>query len=247
MIKSSAFSFEAKEGSGKLSFSLFISILVHSIIIVFMLYFSFKAIAEGKIYSFGKGNVMQVNIYGAGELANLPDKKEEKTTQRIKKYEPLKEHKIKENAIAELEAKKGMKQEAAVVAKNLPIGKKAFEAGSGISVGIGIGKGGVGGLAGEEIFPYQYYIEIVVNKLQANWNVHILKTSKQRVYEAEVWFRISRTGDLLDYRIARSSGDEGYDNECLRAVSLSAPFASLPNQYEGKTLALSIVFHYTLD
>lgn len=247
MVKSYTFSFEAKEGIGKLTFSLFISILVHSVIIIFMLYLSFKAMAGGKIYSFGKGNVMQVNIYSAGELTNLPGKKQEKTTQRIKKYEPLKEQKIKKNAIPELEPKKEIKQEKQVIAKNVPIGKETSEAGSGISVGIGIGKGDVGGLGGGEIFPYQYYIEILVNKLQANWNVHILKTSKQRVYEAEVWFRISRTGDLLNYRIARSSGDEGYDNECLRAVSLSAPFASLPNQYEGKTLSLSIVFYYTLD
>jgi len=244
MEKAYILSFEEKEQAGRLTFSLFISIVLHSIVIILMAYFSYRAIAEGKVFTLGRGNVMNVNIYSAGELRGGLTQQQQQTT-RIKKYEPVKEKKLKEDAIPELIPQKNAKPEMPVVAKNLPIGKGQAEAPSGIS--LGIGKGGIGGIGGGEIFPYQYYIEILVNKLQANWSVHILKNAKQKIYEAEIWFRISRTGDLLDYRIARSSGDESYDNACLRAVSLSSPFPPLPYQYEGKTLALSIVFYYTLD
>ncbi len=86
MLETYTFSFEEKQNISKLTFSLFISIIIHSLIIIIMIYFSFKAIAEGKIYSFGKGSVMQVNIYNAGELRVAGLNKEETTHKEIWTY-----------------------------------------------------------------------------------------------------------------------------------------------------------------
>lgn len=227
-----------------LTLSYLISIIGHSIIIIFMVYLSYKAVSEEKTFVIYPGKTMQVNIYRPGELG--ANKENLKTTTRIKKYQPEEAKPVLKEALPELNPPK--KEEAIPVkAKNLPISSQATAGGtSGSTMSIGIGGPSLG-ISGGEVFPYSYYIDIVLNKLSSNWRINIVRSSKQKIFDAEIWFRISRNGDLLDYKLLKSSGNEIYDDNCLRAVTFSSPFPPLPYQYEGKTLALSITFHYSLD
>jgi len=239
-------SLELKYDPINLTLSFFISIIAHSIIIIFMVYFSYKAVSENKIFIINPGKTMQVNIYRPGELLIGKDISQKRTT-KIKKYEPEDRKPPLKEALPELTPTK--KEESLPVrAKNLPIENKmeAREA-SGSKMSIGVGGPSLGIGTGGEVFPYSYYVDIILNKLSSNWRINIIKTSKQRTFEAEVWFRISRDGELLDNKVIKSSGSDIYDNACLRSVSFSAPFPPLPYQYEGKTLALSITFYYSLD
>jgi TonB family protein len=232
-------------GSG-LTFSFVLSIIVHGLVVAGMIYFSYRAVAGEKTFVFGRGKVMQVNIFRPGELGGPPPP-QTKTT-KIKKYEPKEEKIIKKDALPELTtSKKDKKNEMPIKALNAPIGKTATQEATTSGISIGIGTGQAGGIGDGEVFPYAYYVDIIINKLSSNWRVNILKTSKQRTFDAQIWFRISRNGDLLDSRVLQSSGNEDYDNASLHAVSLATPFPPLPIQYEGKTLAFSIMFHYTLD
>lgn len=235
-----------KFNSGGLTISLFLSIIAHCFIVAGMIYFSFKAIVENKIYSFGPGKTMNVNILRPGDAGGPPPLPQK--TQKIDKYKPPDAKAVKKDAVPELTpTKKGKNEEKPVVAKNVPISKTAPAETNPGGISIGIGTGSADGMGSGEVFPYAYYVEIIINKLSLNWRVNILQTSKQRVFDAQIWFRISRNGDLLDSRVVQTSGNEDYDTASLRAVSLSSPFPPLPYQYESKTLAFSIMFHYSLD
>lgn len=238
-------SLELKYDPINLTLSFFISIIAHSLIIILMVYFSYKSVTEDKIFIINPGKTMQVNIYRAGELSK--GSVSEKKTTRIRKYEPEEMKPVSKEALPELTPIK-KKETLPVRAKNLPIENKMEVAETpGATMSIGIGGPSLGMGTGGEVFPYSYYVDIILNKLSSNWRINIIKTSKQRSFETEVWFRISRNGELLDNKVIKSSGNDIYDNACLRAVSFSAPFPPLPYQYEGKTLALSITFYYSLD
>ena len=248
MLKVSKTTIGDRFNTGGLTISLFFSIIAHCFVVAGMVYFSYKAIAENKTFViFNPGKTMQVNILRPGDIGELSPQQEK--TQRIKKYVPPEPKTVKKDALPELNAVKKEKQnEIPVVARNVPISKTgtAESTSSGISIGIGTGPAS-GGIGSGEVFPYTYYVEVLISKLSSNWRVNVLKTSKQRVFDAQIWFRISRNGDLLDSRVLQSSGNEDYDNASMRAVALSGPFPPLPYQYEGKTLAFLIVFHYTVD
>lgn len=246
MVTVTKISVGEKFNPGGLTITLFLSIIAHCFVVAGMVYFSLKAVTADKIYIFGPGKVMQVNILKPGDAggpAPLPQK-----TQKIDKYKPQDSKIAKKDALPELTpAKKGKNEEKPVVAKNVPISKTAPSETNPGGISIGIGTGSAGGIGSGEVFPYAYYVEIIINKLSSNWRVNILQTSKQRIFDAQIWFRISRNGDLLDSRVVQTSGNEDYDNASLRAVSLASPFPPLPYQYESKTLAFSIMFHYSLD
>ena len=53
-----------------------------------------------------------------------------------------------------------------------------------------------------------------------------------------------RQGQISDIRIDASSGVETFDLSARRAIQASAPFAALPNEYDGQYLGITLVFEH---
>jgi TonB family protein len=101
--------------------------------------------------------------------------------------------------------------------------------------GVGVGVGGVQ-LEGEE-FPFQYYIELFVNKVGNNWKNPV--QDPETSLAAQVYFRISRTGRITGIALKKGSGNFIYDQAAMRAVLASNPLPPLPEGYRGDFLGVT--------
>ncbi len=99
-------------------------------------------------------------------------------------------------------------------------------------------KKGVGGieLEGEE-FPFPYYLELFVNKIQQNWRNPVGESETSLT--AQVYFRITKTGRISDVALRKASGNFIYDQAAMRAVFASNPLPPLPDGYNGDYLGVT--------
>ena len=63
-------------------------------------------------------------------------------------------------------------------------------------------------------------------------------------YRAVVYFRIEKDGFVRNVEIKESSGDEGFDENAIRAVQLASPFAPLPEGYNQEHLGVYFEFKF---
>jgi len=119
----------------------------------------------------------------------------------------------------------------------IPAGIPGSSDGSGI--GVGFGKDGWSGSGGTGNFPYQWYVHALKKKLDQNWNV--TGGFSKRIY-VQVAFLIDRNGSMIVRDVIKSSGDDLFDRQALRAVDASAPFPPLPKDYKEPTLRVHIRF-----
>jgi TonB family protein len=88
-------------------------------------------------------------------------------------------------------------------------------------------------------FKYDYYLDIVRNRVNNRWNQPI---EYNHIREALIEFIIHRNGKIDNIRISESSGDNYFDQTALRAVSLSNPFPPLPPGYKDSFLRVRYRF-----
>lgn len=91
-------------------------------------------------------------------------------------------------------------------------------------------------------FKYDYYIKIVKRKVEENWITHGLDASGQRT-NPEVYFKISRNGDVLEAQLEKSSGNSPLDESALEAVRRTK-FPPLPSGYRRDYLGVYYNFEY---
>ena len=136
-------------------------------------------------------------------------------------------------------------------------GAAGQQGGSGSGYGLRIGTGGGGGTggtggtgsgAGDPFgvgnFPFQFYLQMISDKITANWFQSLVDPGVGGLLQAQVYFRIYKNGTISDIRIDVSSGVESFDLSARRAISNSAPFATLPNEYDGQYLGITLVFEH---
>lgn len=90
-------------------------------------------------------------------------------------------------------------------------------------------------------FPFSYYIKQIQTKISENWS---WAKSYQGDLKTVVYFKIIRSGEISEIKIKTSSGNKLYDNICLRAVEVSAPFPPLPEGYQDDWLGVFFEFRY---
>jgi TonB family protein len=113
--------------------------------------------------------------------------------------------------------------------------------GGGIGGGTGSGAGDPFGVAG---FPFQFYLQMISDKITANWFQSLVDPGVGGLLQTQVYFRIYKNGQISDIRIDVSSGIEAFDISARRAIQNSAPFATLPNEYDGQYLGITLVFEH---
>mgnify|MGYP001111691033 CR=1 FL=1 len=113
--------------------------------------------------------------------------------------------------------------------------------GGGIGGGTGAGAGDPFGVSG---FPFQFYLQMLSDKITANWFQSLVDPGVGGLLQTQVYFRIYRNGQISDIKVDVSSGIEAFDLSARRAIQTSAPFAPLPNEYDGQYLGITLVFEH---
>lgn len=120
--------------------------------------------------------------------------------------------------------------------------------GTGLRVGTGNGSGGwgPGGFGGGlGNFPYQYYLNIITEKVSANWFSSLVDPGVTGNFQTVVYFRIQRDGQIADLKVEQASGVTALDLSAMRAVRASAPFPPLPRDYEDNYLIIHLMFEHS--
>ena len=113
--------------------------------------------------------------------------------------------------------------------------------GGGVGPGTGAGAGDPFGVAG---FPFQYYLQMISDRITANWFQSLVDPGVGGLLQTQVYFRIYKNGTISDIKIDVSSGVESFDLSAKRAIQSAAPFATLPNEYSGQYLGITLVFEH---
>ncbi|MBR4631983.1 MAG: TonB family protein [Elusimicrobia bacterium] len=89
-------------------------------------------------------------------------------------------------------------------------------------------------------FKFGYYTNNIVKKISRHWQW----SANAEPYRAVVYFKIYRDGRVFDVKIKESSGDSAFDQNAIRAVELSSPFAPLPDSYNEDSLGVYFEFKF---
>ncbi|MBC7363464.1 MAG: TonB C-terminal domain-containing protein [Candidatus Aminicenantes bacterium] len=120
--------------------------------------------------------------------------------------------------------------------------------GSGLRIGVGEGSGGggfgygYGDPLGTSSFPYTYYLQIIVDRVSSNWFTAVNNIDFTGEYQAVIYFKILRNGQIADLKIEQPSNLPALDLTARRAVELAAPFPPLPRDYENDYLVIHLIF-----
>lgn len=130
--------------------------------------------------------------------------------------------------------------------------------GSGVRIGGGgTGTGGTGSGAGSgsgsaftsqiglSNFPYTYYLQNIINRVSSNWFTSLVDPGITGSFQATVYFRIHKNGQVSDLKIEETSGIRSLDMSALRAIQTSSPFPPLPRAYEDDYLGIYLIFEHS--
>ncbi len=79
-------------------------------------------------------------------------------------------------------------------------------------------------------------------KIKSNWNPPRGQKSKRVI----VLFKLTKDGNLISSNIKQSSGNQDVDQAALEAVKKSAPFDSLPAEYDEEDIDIQFTFDYNV-
>lgn len=94
-------------------------------------------------------------------------------------------------------------------------------------------------------FPYSWYLSVVQGKVSSNWDQPSARLIGEDALTVVVSFRIRRDGSVEAIAVRRSSGRSTVDQSAARAISQSAPFPPLPDDYLDDRLDVTIDFTIT--
>ena len=156
-----------------------------------------------------------------------PEPKKEEKKEEPKKEEPKKPEPPKKKE--EEKPKKDPNKEKLELEKEYLKAMQRYQGESTDAGGQGFGAGRVGGqgMGGGEQRPPEFftYRDLIKRTVKKNWNWFDTATSLR----ATITFTISKTGELSDVSIAKSSGNSLFDNSVVRAVLKSSPLEPPPD------------------
>ena len=91
-------------------------------------------------------------------------------------------------------------------------------------------------------FEFAYYLQMVRAQIARNWTPPAGSSTGAR---AEVYFRVTRSGEITGLRLETSSGGDYFDQTALRAVVITQQLPPLPLGYAGSDLGIHFGFEYT--
>jgi protein TonB len=91
-------------------------------------------------------------------------------------------------------------------------------------------------------FNFNYYLEMLRDKIQKNWKPPTGMPSKGEFIAAKVKFTVRRDGMIIGVNVEDSSGLAFFDQSALRAVLNSNPAPPLPRAYDEDRLGVHVSF-----
>lgn len=123
--------------------------------------------------------------------------------------------------------------------------------GPGAGLRIGLGKGpGLGGSGyssqiGLSTFPFTYYLQIIMDRVSANWFTSLVDPGVSGSFHTTVYFKIYKNGQISSVEVEESSGIRSLDLSAVRAIHSSSPFPPLPKEYEDEFLVIHLIFEHS--
>jgi TonB family protein len=104
--------------------------------------------------------------------------------------------------------------------------------------------GGGGGGGGDQGVPlkYQIYYTQLWGRISRHWVVPEALVANPQGLEAVVVIKIKKDGNLEKAWLEQSSGNNRYDQSCIRAVERAAPYPPLPSGLREKSHEVGIRF-----
>jgi outer membrane biosynthesis protein TonB len=90
-------------------------------------------------------------------------------------------------------------------------------------------------------FDYPYYFVQAFGKIQRNWSNPV---AANQPLSCIIYFKIIRSGTIIDPEIETSSGVPAYDRACLRAIVSSSPLPQLPTDFRDDIIGIHLEFPY---
>lgn len=86
------------------------------------------------------------------------------------------------------------------------------------------------------------YMDNLQSNIKSNWFPGRVKHPQQTV----VHLKIDKSGNLMKVNILQSSGNKKFDKAALGAVYETAPFSSLPSEFQENFIDIKLTFNYNL-
>ncbi len=94
------------------------------------------------------------------------------------------------------------------------------------------------------------YLSQVLRAVRVNWFNRIPESARAPLMKkgkVSIQFDILRTGQIAAMEVVGTSGDPSLDGAAIGGINQSGPFPPLPQQFQGKYLALRFHFFYNPD
>jgi TonB family protein len=120
--------------------------------------------------------------------------------------------------------------------------------GAGLRIGLGKGAGlgsGYSSQIGLSSFPFTYYLQIIMDRVSANWFTSLVDPGVSGTFQTTVYFKIYRNGQISSVEVEESNGIRSLDLSAVRAVHSSSPFPPLPKEYEEEYLGIHLIFEHS--
>jgi len=158
--------------------------------------------------------------------------------------------KPKKERTAEKEKKAIIRQpQRSVSSKGKSTGGTGSGPGAGLRIGVGketgLGGSGYSSQIGLSTFPFTYYLQIIMDRVSANWFTSLVDPGVSGSFHTTVYFKIYRNGQISSVEVEESSGIRSLDLSAVRAIHSSAPFPPLPREYEDEYLVIHLIFEHS--
>jgi TonB family protein len=103
-----------------------------------------------------------------------------------------------------------------------------------------LGQSGTLGIGSDSDFPFQWYLANIHSKISSCWSNPQVVVDKNQA--AIVSFTIIKTGEIINVRIKKSSGNTTFDDSALKAIELAKPYPQLPIGFKDPQLTINVEF-----
>lgn len=86
------------------------------------------------------------------------------------------------------------------------------------------------------------YMRELQRRIRANWNPPV----DYRTKRVTVLFKVEKSGRLASCSVFQSSGNKAADKAAVDAISNTAPFRPLPQEFSGKSIDIQFTFDYNV-
>jgi outer membrane biosynthesis protein TonB len=232
-----------------LALAVFYSFLLHSAVVVVVLFLQFWAIPKAVLLP-----AYQVKLVGqpkesvpAPAAAPAPPKKEPvpaeaKPSPKSKKtFVALKKVAPKKDSVPDLTRQKKTPAPVEQTKSNEAPSQKSTAAPPAPAAGpatTGKKSEGVDVTTPHQDFKYSYYIDTVTNQIKQNWN----PPPDSKDAKARVIFKVNRSGWVVDVRldVEHSNASFTFKQAAIRAIHASNPFPRLPDEFIQPSLEFTV-------